>query len=225
MLRRVTLAYYTDGPFGPNLIVDDLNLINMDRKNFFKTACGAGIGSCVGFGLLSKGELFAAANQDIVLAKNTPVVPVNARQVQNVLSYIDSSMDESIKERVFGKLGYEHTTSESFKKWINGYKSDVKSFFNMVNSNKDTYWEKIEYNPETSAIKVTGKPADRCACPYAQNENPPKSLCNYCCKNFQKQMFEMLLDKKVTVRIDEAFLLGDKRCSTTIFVEGKLKMG
>jgi hypothetical protein len=31
-------------------------------------------------------------------------------------------------------------------------------------------------------------------------------------------MFEMLLEKPVKVYIDEAFLLGDKRCSTTIFV-------
>jgi hypothetical protein len=198
--------------------------MNMDRKKFFETACVAGIGSCVGFGLLSKGNLLAAVKQDANLTKKTPLVPVSAKQVQNVLSYIDSSMDESIKERVFGRLGFEHTTDAGFKKWITGYKSDLKSFFDMVNSNKDNYWEKIEYNPETSAIKITGKPADRCACAYAQCENAPKSLCNYCCKNFQKHMFEMLLNKTVKVQIDEAFLLGDKRCSTTVFVDGKLKI-
>jgi len=37
-------------------------------------------------------------------------------------------------------------------------------------------------------------------------------------------MFEILLDKKVNVQIDEAFLLGGKRCSTTIFVDGKLPL-
>jgi hypothetical protein len=196
----------------------------MNRNKFFKTTCAAGVGACAGFGLLSEGNLLAAVKQDITPAKGTPVVPVDARQVQNVLNYIDLSMDESIKERVFERLGYEHTTKDSFKNWISKYKSDVKSFFDMVNSNKDTYWEKIEYNPETSAIKITGRLADRCACSYAQCENAPKSLCKYCCKNFQKQMFEMLLDKKVKVQIDESFLLGDKRCSTTVFVEGKLNI-
>jgi hypothetical protein len=196
----------------------------MNRMKFFKTACGAGIGSCAAFGLLSKDDLYAADKQDVPLTRSTPVVPVDARQVQNVLSYIDSSMDESVKERVFGRLGYEHTTKDGFKNWIAKNKSDVKTFFDMINSNKDNYWEKIEYNPETSAIKITGRIADKCACSYAQCENAPKSLCKYCCKNFQKQMFEMLLDRTVKVQIDEAFLLGDKRCSTTIFVDGKLNI-
>ena len=196
----------------------------MDRKKFFKTACGVGVGSCVGFGLLSKGNLFAAVMHDDTLTRDTPIVPVDTRQVQNVLYYFDSSMDESIKKIVFERLGYEHTTDAGFKNWIAGYKNNIRSFFDMVNSNKDKYWEKMEYNPETSSIKITGKPVNRCACPFAQRENAPKSLCRYCCKNFQKQMFEMLLDKSVKVQIDESFLLGATRCSTTIFVEGNLHL-
>ncbi|MDP3445191.1 MAG: hypothetical protein Q8T08_20210, partial [Ignavibacteria bacterium] len=108
--------------------------------------------------------------------------------------------------------------------WIISFKNDLKSFFDRVNSNKSEQWERIEYNPEISAIKITGRPADRCACPFAQATNPPKSLCNYCCKNFQKNMFEMLLDKPVKVQLDETFLLGGKRCSVTIFVDGKLQL-
>jgi hypothetical protein len=196
----------------------------MDRKNFFKTTCGLGMGSCIGFGVFSNGNLFALAKQDTKGIKTTPLVHVDARQIQNVLYYIDSSMDESIKKNVFEKLGYEHTTNDGFKNWINGYKSNLKSFFDMVDSNKDTYWERINYNPETSTIIVTGKPVDRCVCPYAQAANAPKSLCNYCCTNFQKKMFEMLLDKPVKVQLDESFLLGGKRCSTTIYIDGKLSL-
>ena len=195
----------------------------MNRKNFFKKSCSIGIGSCVGFSLLSKGNLFAAA-QDNKETKGTPVVPVDTRQVQNVLIYVETTMEEIVKKNVFERLGYEHTTNPGFKNWIDGYKSNVKSFFDMVNSNKDTYWEKMEYDPEKSTIKITGKIVDKCACPYAQCQDAPKSLCNYCCKNFQKSMFEMLLDRPVEVQIDEGFLLGDKRCSTTIFFGGKLQL-
>ena len=195
----------------------------MDRKDFFKSACGLGICSCIGVGLLSNNS-FASVKQNTIEIKKTPVLPVEPRQIQNVLYHIDSTMDESIKKNIFEQLGYEHTTNDGFKNWINGYKNNIKSFFDMVNSNKDTYWERIEYNPETSTIKVTGKPVDRCACPYAQAANAPKSLCNYCCINFQKNMFEMLLGKSVKVQTDEAFLLGGKRCSTTIFVDGKLPL-
>lgn len=199
----------------------------MDRNSFLKKVCGFGICSCVGAGLLSEGNLFAAVEQDSSSIKGTSVIPVDTRQVQNVLSYIDSTMDESIKKNIFERLGYEHTTKHSFKNWINGNKNNLKGFFDYINSNTDTNsdWEKIEYDPILSTIKITGKPADRCACPYAQEANPPKSLCNYCCKNFQKHMFEMLLDKPVKVQLDETFLLGGKRCSVTIFVDGKLQLG
>ena len=195
----------------------------MDRKDFFKKAGSAGIGSCVCFSLLSRSEFLTAANS-LEKVDETPIVNVDARQVQNVLSFVEASMDEPVKRSVFERLGYEHTTSEGFKNYINGYKNNVKSFFDKVNSNNDTYWEKMEYHEEKPAITIIGKPVDRCACPYAQNENPPKSLCHHCCRNFQASMFEMMLDRPVKVQIDEAFLLGDKRCSTTIFFEGKLQL-
>jgi hypothetical protein len=194
----------------------------MDRKKFCKTTCGLGIGTCVGFGLLSNNNLSSIEKEIQDTTQSTPIVPIDTRQIQNVLRFVDSSMHESVKKQIFGRLGIEHTTKDSFINWINNYKKDVKSFFDMVNTNKDTYWEKVEYNPDLSAITIIGKVVDKCACPYAQCENPPLSLCNYCCKDFQKQMFEMLLDKKVKVRIDAAYLLGDNRCSTTIFVDGKL---
>jgi predicted ArsR family transcriptional regulator len=196
----------------------------MDRKKFCKTTCGLGIGSCVGFGLLSNGNLSATEKLIQEATKSTPVVPTDPRQIRNVLRFVDSSMDESAKKQIFERLGLEHTTNDRYVSWINGYKKDIKSFFEMVNTNKNTYWEKLEYNPDLSAIKVTGRLVDKCACPFAQCENPPKSLCNYCCKNYQTQMFEMLLEKKVKVQIDESFLLGGKRCSTTIFVDGKLQL-
>ncbi len=196
----------------------------MDRKNFLKCTCNIGVGSCIGLSLLANENLFAGTSQDDKTDKKTPVVPVDTRQVQNVLCFVDATMDESIKKNIFEKLGYEHTTDPGFVNWINGYKKNLKSFFDHVNSNKDTYWEKMEYDPETSAIKITGKVVDRCACPYAQSDNPPKSLCNYCCIGFQKAMFEMMLDKKVTVKVDDAYLLGGNRCSSMVYVDGKLDL-
>ena len=196
----------------------------MDRKNFLKSVCGLGICSCAGFSLLMNDKLSAAVKRDSQADKKTPLVPVDSRQIQNVLCYIDSSVDESAKKSIFERLGAEHLTDTGFKNWIDNSKNNLKGYFDRINSNKDTYWEKIEYNPEASTTKITGKPVDRCACPYAQHENPPFSLCNYCCASFQKAMFEMLLEKPVIkVQIDESYLLGGKRCSTTLFIEGKLQ--
>jgi hypothetical protein len=197
----------------------------MERRDFLKSACGLGICSCTGLSLLMNDKLFAAAVQNIQDDKKTPLVPVDLRQIQNVLSYIESSMDEPVKKSIFEKLGAEHLSDEGFINWINNNKKNLKGFFDRINSNKDTYWEKIEYDPELSAIKIIGKPVDRCACPYAHPENPTLSLCNYCCKGFQKAMFEMLLGKPViNVQIDESYLLGGNRCSATVFIDGKLQV-
>ena len=196
----------------------------MDRKYFLKSACGLGICSCACFNLLTNNKVLAAVTRTSQSDKNTPLVPVDARQIQNVLSYIDASMDESIKKKIFEKLGAEHLTNAGFKNFINDTKKNLKGYFDRINSNKDTYWEKIEYNPEASTIKITGRPVDRCACPYAQTENPPLSLCKHCCVGFQKCMFEMLLERPVTkIQIDESYLLGGKRCSSTVFINGTLQ--
>ena len=197
----------------------------MDRKDFFKT-CTLGVGSCLGMRLLLSDKVLAADDQQSSEEDNTQLVPADTRQIQNTLSYIESSMDESVAKSIFERLGAEHLSDPGFINWINENKKNIKGYFDYINSNKDTYWEKIEYDPETSAIKITGKPVDRCACPYAQHENPPLALCNYCCIGFQKRMFELLLDLPVTkVVIDESYLFGGKRCSSTMYIDGKLQLG
>ena len=198
----------------------------MDRKDFFKHTCRLSVGSCLGLSLLMKDNALAAEDQKSDSEKNTELVPADTRQIQNTLSYIESSMDESVAKSIFERLGAEHLTNPGFANWINENKKNIKGYFDHINANKDTYWEKIEYDPETSAIKITGKPVDRCACPYAQHENPPLALCNYCCVGFQKRMFELLLDLPVTkVVIDESYLFGGKRCSSTMYIDGKLQLG
>ena len=192
----------------------------MNRKNFFKSACCMGFG-CMGLSLLSNNSLLASIKQDSNEIKKTPIVPVDARQIQNVLYFIDTTMDEPVKKNIFERLGYEHTTHDKFVNRINGYKNNLQSFLDHINNhvNPNSDWDKIEYDQDLSIIKITGKPADRCACPYAQEANPPKSLCNYCCKSFQKSMFEALLGRPVKVQLDETFLLGGKTCSVTIFIQ------
>ena len=197
----------------------------MNRKDFFKKACGMGICSCMGLGLLSKCKVTEPETEKETIPEDqtTAVVPADARQIQNLLIFVESSIDEPARTTIFERLGAEHLTHPQFAGFINESKKNIKGYFDYINSGQDTYWEKIEYNSDSSTIKITGKPVDKCACAYAQFENPPLSLCNTCCTNFQKVMFEMLLDKTVTkVQTDEAYLLGGKRCSTTLFIDGKL---
>ena len=81
---------------------------------------------------------------------------------------------------------------------------------------KSVYWESLEFNEDRSVLKLTGKKVEGCACAFADCPNPPKSLCHFCCKNFQQELFGMLLGQKVNVEITKAFLLGDESCETLI---------
>lgn len=206
----------------------------MNRKTFLMK-CATGLGSCAAAGVIaplltasaSGAENAKAAEPQAPDGKGDstliPLVPVSARQIANTLSFIDSALDESAKQQTFERLGYEHTTDPKFAGWIATSSKDLKGFFDRVNSQQDTYWEKIECIRVPASIRVTGKVVTRCACSYAQCDRPAKALCNYCCRSFQQHMFEMLLQRPVRVRIDEAYLLGGKRCSTTIFFEGGLE--
>ena len=181
----------------------------MNRKTFL-LSCASGLGSCAAAGLIA--PLLSASGAENAKSEEkqapekkgdstlNPLVPVSARQIANTLSF-----------------------DPKFADWITKSSKDLKGFFSRVNSQRDTYWEKIEYLRVPSSIRVTGKVVTRCACSYAQCDKPAKSLCHYCCRSFQQHMFEMLLQRPVRVQIDESFLLGGKRCSTTIFFEGELK--
>ena len=136
--------------------------------------------------------------------------------VMKLLKFIDANFDEPARKKIFGQLGYECFYAVGANKWIQNYKDDPDKFFEMINSGKSVYWEKLEDDRKNSRIRVISREFVSCVCAYGQCPDPPKSLCNFCCLRLHKQLFETLLGKKVEVKIDESILLGGKRCCTTV---------
>jgi predicted ArsR family transcriptional regulator len=142
---------------------------------------------------------------------------MNPEQVKNVLRFIDATQSEPVKSAIFSQLGHECFFARRLNQWIESYTDDVQAFLDRVNVEKTSkYWERLEFNADRTVLVLTGKKVQGCACAFANCEDPPKSLCHYCCKSFQQAMFGMLLGQEVEVTITEAYLLGDERCSTTI---------
>ncbi len=138
-------------------------------------------------------------------------------QVQNVLKYVDAEQSAAVKEAVFTRLGHECFYARQLDGWIGRYTGNVQAFLDWVNVEKASkYWERLEFTPDGQTLVLTGKKVAGCACSFADCAEPPLSLCNYCCKNFQQEMFGMLLGRKVEVTITESFLLGGERCNTEI---------
>lgn len=148
-----------------------------------------------------------------------PHVPLemNQDQVRNILKFIDASQSETVQESIFSQLGHECFYAGKLDGWIAPYRGRVQAFLDWVNiEHASKYWERLEFTADGKTLILTGKIVQGCACAFADCSQPPLSLCHYCCKNFQQELFGMLLGQSVEVTITESYLLGGERCSTTI---------
>jgi len=184
----------------------------MKRDEFVKKCTAIGALSFLALTLPEK-QLVAQA---VKANSNNPVNNANREQITNLLKFIDGNMDNSVKQKVFGKLGYECFHCTNAEKWIKSM--ELNSLLEFVNNGKSSRWERIEYSQEKQVLKIIGLKTP-CDCAYSQCQLPPKSLCNYCCKSFMQELFGTLLEKKVKVSIDESIILGGERCSVTVFVK------
>ena len=134
---------------------------------------------------------------------------MNQEQVKNILKFIDALQDEGIKRSIFSQLGHECFYARHVDDWIGRYTGNVQAFLDWVNVEKASkYWEGLAFSEDGTTLILTGKKVEGCACAFADCAQPPLSLCHYCCKNFQQELFGMLLGQKVEVEITEAYLLG-----------------
>lgn len=146
-----------------------------------------------------------------------PLIEMNQEQVVKILGYIESSQAEEIKKDIFRQLGNECFACGHSQEWGMSYKGDIQKFLDDVNiEGKSPYWEKLEFNEDKTILYLTGKITSRCACAFANTKTPPKSLCAYCCKAFQENLFGTLFNQKVEVEITESSIYGGQRCSTAI---------
>jgi hypothetical protein len=154
------------------------------------------------------------------MSQEISTIPLNAIQIKNLLSYIDSSFDENIKEKIFCKLGDECYNLSGTDDWIKNFKNNHQKLIESINNdNLSPYWERLEFIENDSILVLTGKKVTKCACALGNSANPPKSLCNYCCKSYQKNIFSNFFNKNVEIEITESFILGGERCSTKIYIK------
>lgn len=183
----------------------------MKRNDFINKCAACGFLSFMAYPLPGK----QLGKPDVIINTNNPEHDINREQMVRVISFVDKDMDESVKQQFFTKLGQECFHCTNAEKWIKSM--NLNGLLEFINNGKSSRWERIEYNADKSILKVIGRQAP-CNCAFAQVNQPPKSLCNYCCKGFMKEFFGTLFEKKVYVTIDESVILGGERCSSTITI-------
>lgn len=183
----------------------------MDRRAF------VGRGSACGALLLAGGVRGMAEPNAPAETKPGLTQEINPKQVMAVLGDIYRSGDEVLIDAVFRRWGYQcfHTRA-GLKEFALKQRANFQGCVDYINSGRARYWERLDYDATHGIVKVTSRKFGKCVCAYAQCPRPAKALCVHRCKTLQTEFFKTMLGRDVTVRIDEAILLGGKRCRTTV---------
>lgn len=144
-------------------------------------------------------------------------VKFNPKQIQNTLKFIDGTQDETVKRCIFNELGNQCFHATGIANHMEAYRGKPEEYLRRVNDEHAVpYWESLLPGEDGNSYILTGVVADRCVCSLAGGADAPLSLCDYCCKQFQTQLFSTLFDREVEVEITSSYLKGGSRCSAII---------
>lgn len=170
----------------------------MDRKNFFKSACGLGICSCVGAELLLNGNLHAAEKQEPDWKER-----FIKHRFAKLIDILDLTLDESTKNQIIENLGKECSLASI----ANNYKGNPEEFFNEIHNR---WGENATYDKEKGLIKIETPERD-CVCPLVDSKVISTSICQ-CSVGWQTQTYRTILGKEVHAKCVESVIRGSKRC-------------
>lgn len=151
------------------------------------------------------------------MEKEHTFFPMNQDQVKSILKFIDATETEATKCTIFSQLGRECFQCSPMPEHVAQFTDDPQVYLDHINvEQKSPFWESLIFSDDKTTLILTGRKVKGCACAFADCDDPPLSLCNYCCKSFQEAYFKALFGRDVEVEITEAFLLGGERCSTRV---------
>jgi len=191
----------------------------MNRRAFVTRGC-----ACVTLLLAGTARSLPETSEAQPKGETKPAVEdltqsLNPAQVMAVLSDIDRSGDSRLTDAVFTRWGNQCFQSSSrLKEFVAKQKADFPGYVERVNSGRNRYWERLDYDPAKGILKITSRKFGKCICAYAQCSQPARALCTHCCKAFQAEFFRAMTGREVTVQIDEGILLGGERCRTTVYL-------
>jgi predicted hydrocarbon binding protein len=192
----------------------------MKRNEFFKN-CAAGICGCGLLGLLAP---LAARAADADTAAPTAAAPVDPELLKQqlegarerfakLLSIMKEHLDDATRGKVLQGLGRE--CAKDYGPFFSKYRGDLQGFLGKI---KTAWVERAEYDEKTGILRVVGKPAP-CGCPLVKAGRTAVEFCD-CSRGWTQAAFSTVLDKPVTVEIEESVLRGGSRCSFRVGTKG-----
>jgi predicted hydrocarbon binding protein len=177
----------------------------MDRKDFFKKSCQAGLCACTGFAVLNQSNVLATEPNSVKKNEDWRIGFMQKRYAK-VIDILNSNLDGNTQEKILESLG--RTCSKESEKDRLKFKGDLEGFLKDL---KSQWAEDASYNKEKGEIRIVGKKVESCFCPLAGDKSISKTICN-CSLGWQKETLESITGKTVKAKIESSFLRGGDRC-------------
>ena len=171
----------------------------MDRKQFFKNACGFGICSCIGAGLFHAEDIHANEKDNNTDWKDGFV----KYRFAKLIGILDSTLDENTKNQIIENLGRE-CAKNSF---AGQFKNNVEGFFEEIHKR---WGENASYDKQKGLIRIETPERD-CVCPLIDSKSISKSICQ-CSVGWQTQTYTIIFGKEVKAKCLESVVRGSKKC-------------
>ncbi len=177
----------------------------MKRKEFLTSACALGMCSCAGLSILASGNLFAGSDGTQKKESDWRFDFIR-RRFAKLIENLDSTVDQEKKKKIIEDLG--RACAKENADMLKKFKDNPEGYLEEM---KRLWAESTEYDKEKKMIRIVGKKAESCFCPFVDGSITPKDFCN-CSRGYNKEVFETILGKSVDVEIEESILRGGERC-------------
>ncbi len=188
----------------------------MERKDFFKT-CAAGICSCGVIGMLA--QVAVADDQPADSATTTPSETDQLKyqldgaqeRFAHLLTAMETRLSQTDFDNVLQDLGGK--CSEKYAPFFEKYRGNLQGFLEAI---KTAWVERTEFDEKTGILRIISKPSP-CACPLVKAGRTPARFCT-CSLGWNRAAFSVVMNKPVTVELEESVLGGGTRCTFRIKV-------
>lgn len=171
----------------------------MDRKEFLKSACGAGLCGCA-FAWLGGPAAAAAAEPSAEEQK----LAFARYQLAKMVGFLDAEAPPAACARILETTGRECAKLGSLPA---GFRGDPEGYFAAATR---AFGTEFTWDKPRGVVTVAVAAGD-CGCPLVDPRRTPAVWCN-CSLGYQKEAFETVFGRPVQAQLKESKLGGSARC-------------
>ncbi len=180
----------------------------MERRDFLKSACAAGLCSCAVASLVAADEPKPAAEQP---PKEDWRVAFGKQRYAKLVSVVAAKVEPATFQAIIEEVG-EFCGSSGF---AGKFAGDLDGFLAEV---RKRWRAEVEHDPARGVVRLAfAVPGGDCACPLMGKGLVPAAACQ-CSVGSIRRMFSLVTQRPAQCDLKESVLAGGSRCAFEIRV-------